>query len=350
MIFVILIAFLIGLYLFKPYIRQKGYCAFAGVAFVLISGLRSNLVGTDTAGYVKAFNNTPDISFEFLFDLFEEKEALFYTLQSLVKTFTDDYTWLFLIIAAFYGFCSYFMISRLSKNPLISYIMLLSMGYFYFSMAGLRQTVAMSFLMLSFVFITEKKYIKSAVFLLIATGFHIAAWGFAGVYLLAICPFNIIFVAIIAILTLIAYIYGVPITAYLVDIVFGDTRDYSTAEFGGISTLILLIVIVIGMLLFNKGIYKKEEGILNIDSLMLKMLFFSIPLQTLAIYQANAFRIAMIYHIVSIIAIPNTIDCLDDKPTKTLSGMAVAALLLLQFFAFTYGTADIIPYTFFWEV
>ena len=84
------------------------------------------------------------------------------------------------------------------------------------------------------------------------------------------------------------------------------------------------------------------------NQLFLKMTMFSIPLQVLVTYQAHAFRLAMMFHIVTIVLVPNVISQLANKRSRIIGKVLVATLVILQFFLFTYYTADIIPYKFYW--
>ena len=79
------------------------------------------------------------------------------------------------------------------------------------------------------------------------------------------------------------------------------------------------------------------------------MVLTGIPLQTLAIYQANAFRVAMMFHMVSILIVPTTIAQLKNQRTVFVATLVIEVLLLIQFFGFTLHTAGILPYSFCWE-
>lgn len=367
MIFAFLILWIILLYIFKNKAKHRNYVGFVTIALILISGLRSWKVGVDTRSYVEAFRLAPTLSSATISKIFLEREALYYFFQSFIKTITNNYTVFLMIIAIFFCCVIAKLVYTYSKNPMLSYLMFLSMGYFYFSMAGLRQTIAMGFLILAFMAICEKKYVKGLLFILIASGFHISSLAFLIVYLLLLLPLNFWYVLIISVLSIVAAVQGPQIVRALVDLIWGDTRSYDVNEFGGISTLVLLILISICLIFVNRRAFrtkinlktsrksiqtvfakKTKEDIFN--QLSVKTILFSIPIQVLAIYQANAFRLSMLFHVFTMIVVPNTIREIKDKKIVLIANIVLGFLLCLQFFLFTYDTAGINPYTFFWEL
>ena len=136
--------------------------------------------------------------------------------------------------------------------------------------------------------------------------------------------------------------------------IWGDARNY-TSEFGGISTFLLLIVVCIATLLFypkitsnHRGLQREDERVQ--DNFFFKMLVLSVAFQFLAIWQANAFRLAMIFHISMLPLLPNVLNKQTKKVSRYLAVSIVVAALCVQLFFITANTSDILPFTFFWQV
>lgn len=330
-------------------------CALSGAALAFVAGFRSSSVGADTPGYVRSFQNAQPLDWNSFIGLFGKKEPLYYTLTGTLRHITDNYTVLFLIIAAFFITAVCYFIKKYSSNILISFILFMSMGYFSFSMAGLRQTIAMGFMILALDRIINKKYLSFVILILIATGFHVTSLIFFLVGIVYFVPLNAVYITGSIILSMVMYLGGLKIVKPIIDFVWGETRNYDE-EFGGISTLILLIVVIIAVLIFYPNIYKyhkirKKQKIdnLEIDSLFLKLLLLSVPFQIMAIYQANAFRVAMLFHFSIIALIPNTLRVQKDATVKYGGSAVVLLAILYQLFMITMNTAGIMPFSFAWQ-
>lgn len=346
------------------FLGRKSYFLLITLALTMVAGLRGISVGTDTLGYFRVFEVSSNFNIDVIRSIFKAKEPFFYIFQTIISAKTHSFTLFLILISGFYNTCVSRFIFRYSANPVISYLMFFSMGYYYFSMAGLRQTIAMGFLLLAMEGLLEKHYIKTVVLILIACCFHITSLIFFAVFALYFVPLNSLYIIIIGAFSAIMYRYGNQLYPVLAKIVWGDGRTY-TDNFGGTSTLFLLIIIVAATLFIYRELMRMPSGeeckfeetqyigdknqFLIEDRLFTKMILLSIPFQILAIYQANAFRLAMIFHFASIVLVPNVINVLATKESRFLGNLFVGVLILVQFFVFTYYTADIIPFTFIWQ-
>ena len=338
----------------KKMLKKKYYIFLMCIAFVFVSGLRSYKVGTDTPGYVEAFLDAPKLTGRFIIQCFQNYEALYYILQSLVRTITDSYTVFFLIIATFYISCVGFFVYKYSEMPAISFLLFMSMGYFSFSMAGLRQTIAMGFLLLALRQILNERYVSSFVLIFVASFFHIVSWVFLLIYLLKVFPLNKVFICAILILCGIFYLYGDVIWQVFAKGIWGDSRTYES-EYGGISTLVLLVFVSIATLIFYPNIFGKNKGNLQNknnpeDVLFFKMLLLSVAFQVLAVWQANAFRLSMIFHVSMIPLLPKVLTFQKKMESRYLAVAVVIVALCIQLFLITANASDILPFTFFWQV
>lgn len=364
MIFIVLVFLILLLPLLTNKLknRKKTYIIFVSIAFVLIAGLRSYMVGTDTLGYVNSFLLSKNISFPVLRDVFIKREVLFIIYQSLIRTITDNYSVYLIPIAIFYICAVSYFIYKYTESPAISYIIFMSMGFFSFSMAGLRQTIAYSILIIATHCLINKKYTKSVLLILLASLFHITSLFYFVVYIIYALPLNAWYLSLIGVATVFAYLRGDTLLLSVVTTVWGNQRSFSDVEYGGISTLILLVVVSTATLLFYPELLQRRKILsqpsifngytkeLSVNILFTKLLLFAIPLQLMAIYQAAIFRIATMFHFYMVCIIPNVINKQQNPKSILISKIIVVFLLLLQLFVYTYHAADIIPYTFFWQV
>ncbi|MEG2081171.1 MAG: EpsG family protein, partial [Oscillospiraceae bacterium] len=312
---------------------------------------------TDTYSYVRTFTNSLPITWDLLVEYLSKKEFLYTIYVGTVRRFTANYTMFLLPIAIFYITAVARFIKKYSSIPAISFILFMSMGYFSFSMAGLRQAIAMGVLLFATDKMLDKKYVSAGLLILLASGFHITTLIYFVALALCFLPLNKWFIALTAIISTSFYFAGNDLTNKIVEIVWGEERGYKEFEYGGISILILLIIVAVATFVFYPNILEysktrklKKDNTLEIDTLFAKMLLFSIPFQVMAMYQANAFRIAMMFHFSMIALLPNVISKQKSRAVKIIANIVVALLLLYQLFAITYWSADINPFTFFWQV
>lgn len=330
-----------------------------GIAFTIFMGFRSERVGTDTLSYINGFKRSPKFSFSFMQEAFSEKEGLYHTFKSFVRLFTDNYTIYFTIIAIFFMAVVCRFIYKYSDNPTMSFICFMSMVYFCFSLAGIRQTIALGFLLLAMDSMIEKKPIRAIILVGIASLFHISS--LIGVFIIIIyyLPLNFTYIAVCGVLSAFMFISGNSFWKKIVDLIWEDSRVYKE-EFGGTSMLVVLILIVLGVAFIAPGIFTRKNNLQQFDTVtqnfittnayFYRLFLFSIPFQVLAIYQANAFRVAMIFHIVMIVLLPNAVKMLKNQQERIIITIVLIGCFLVQLFVFNYDSADINPYTFFWQV
>ena len=355
------IVLLLGMFSIQKYKfdYKKTFVVLSGIAFAFFMAFRSYKVGTDSARYIMAFEHSSKFSFSYLIEIFSKKEALYHLFQSLVRTFTDNYTVFFTIIAAFFLISLCRFVYKYSSNPTISFIAYLSMAYYAFNLAGIRQTIAIGFLLYAMDAMLEKKTLKAVILVGFASLFHISS--LIGVFIIIVyyLPLNLFYMLACTAASIFMYFSGNTFWKKIVEIVWADERGYKE-EFGGTSTLYLLIIIAIGIAFIAPIIFTnrfkvnklsaEEQNYVFTNVFFYKLLLFSIPFQVLAIYQANAFRVAMIFHIVILVLLPNAVSALKSYTDRFFVNLFLISALLVQLFVFTYGVADINPYTFFWQV
>lgn len=355
------IVLILGLFSLQKYRvdYKKISVILSGIAFTIYMGFRSYRVGTDTLSYIETFEFTPKFSISYLQEAFSKKEALYKVLQSLVRTFTDNYTVFFTIIAIFFMWSICRFIYKYSANPTMSFISFMSMVYFCFSLAGIRQTIALGILLFAMDAMIEKKPIRALILVGIASLFHISSLIGLFIILIYYLHLNTLYIAACAVVSAFMFISGNSFWKRVVDLIWEDTRVYEE-EFGGTSVLIVLVLVAIGIAFIAPKIFMgkrklqqldaEEQRVIETNAYFYRLFLFSIPFQVLAIYQANAFRVAMIFHIVMIALLPNAVKMVKSYRERSLLTLVLIGCFLVQLFVFTYSSADINPYTFFWQV
>lgn len=147
-IFLIIAAISLGNKISKNYIR------FAMLFLAIIIGFRDTSVGVDTLGYVEEFSryNSMD-SGQLIAVLRESKEPLFVLGSWLVAVLFNSSAMFTLFWGAFPCIALSLVLRdnvRLAKGNLVSNLVIFALGLFAFFMAGMRQSAAISIVLLAY--------------------------------------------------------------------------------------------------------------------------------------------------------------------------------------------------------
>jgi hypothetical protein len=331
-----------------------------GSFLFLISALRHYTVGVDIERYVANFyyiSNTRSWS-----DVSYSTDLGYECLVKLISYITNDHQVYLAIIAAIFAISVSIFIYKYSDEPSFSFFALLPFSFFYFSMTGLRQTIAISILLFAYKYIKEKRLIKFLIIVGIASLFHITALVFILAYFVAYRKINYKYLLSLTIFILIIYVFRVSFIQYILDNIFIHRgRYYSvTPSDAGIPTLITYVTIFIAGLIFKKNVLKWDEK----SNILYNMLILGIVFQMLVTVNPNIFRISMYFNIYNIIFIPKRIsmyfniyniifipkllNSIKDRKFASLGYMFTLFLIGIQYFFFTYKAAEVYPYSFFW--
>lgn len=155
---------------------------------VFVVGFRGFEVGVDTESYVGIFN-----------EIYSGNEGRFvqervnfgyYYLNKLVGFFTNSPTVLFIAVASIFSFCILSTIHKFNFNIVISFLIFMGLGLFFYMHNVLRESLAVAVLFFSIRYFVNKKYLKFLLGCLVALSFHNSVIGFIPLILVAMLPIN----------------------------------------------------------------------------------------------------------------------------------------------------------------
>jgi hypothetical protein len=329
----------VSIIVFMKGVSKHVYCPVIALILVLISGLRSVNIGIDTGQYYDKFvsYDSTDLASSFA-DNFTEPGYIVLN-YIIYQLFGNQFQVLLLLVALVYVSSVSYVIYRYSEYPWFSYLLFIGFGYFTFGMSGMRQAIAMSFTLLSFVYIQKKNIYKYLLFIGIASSFHISSLIFLPSYFynkISINKKTLLISALIIILI-----------AIFVDILFGFLNigariAYEQTETGGkLMYLFNLLTVLIGLYL------KPKEG--NND-IYIFMLISAIAMWPIATMNPTMFRLTFYHSIFMIILIPNILKQIEYISFRFIYSISYA-LVAGYFMLFKVLTSDmqLLPYMFFWE-
>ncbi len=138
---------------------ESHYSWFICVFLVVLAAFRSDTVGADTPGYRLAYESLYYYkNFEALIDRYTIYYIGYFGLSKLFHMAGMPVQVWFGFVEAFYLYSLMKLVNKFSRDKILSLLVFTTIGLFTFSMAGLKQTLAASLMMLAFVFFIEKKY------------------------------------------------------------------------------------------------------------------------------------------------------------------------------------------------
>lgn len=146
------------------------------LCMAFIVGTRAFSVGHDTANYANIFSNVIQLDFNQLFTttVFEDIEKGYMVLQWLFGKISPNPVHFFMAIAFFEYITIGIWVWKNSKKPFLSLIIFFCM-FFTFFLTGIRQSIAITILLLSYDDIKKNKVVPFLLKVLIATLFHTTA-------------------------------------------------------------------------------------------------------------------------------------------------------------------------------
>lgn len=159
--------------------RGRNKWLFWGSIFflILMAGLRDYSIGTDTMSYKE------------IFDYLHQREPLWTGMNIVVKVLGGNYTDMLIVSSVLTMVPLGIAMRRSSVNPQYSLFFYYGVFGYLNSYNGMRQFVAISFVMLAYTYYQKNK-IKCILLILIASGFHASAVIAFAIFLLPLVKFT----------------------------------------------------------------------------------------------------------------------------------------------------------------
>ncbi|WP_314875128.1 EpsG family protein, partial [Actinomyces oris] len=157
----------------------------AFVAFVAFSSMRAVSVGNDTIEYHRVFEEikaTTSLEEAFTVSRFEYGYVL---LNYLVSRITDSFNILLLIISVFVYGSAVLFIKRYAANYSLAVLLAFGISAFYDFTLFTRQSVAVAIFLLAVPALMERKLLRYALLIALASQFHLSALLLLVIYLVS---------------------------------------------------------------------------------------------------------------------------------------------------------------------
>ena len=332
--------------------KRHKYVVFLTVVLILQSGLRNLAVGSDTFSFYQDFldvqNSTWNSILREMYETFilgEGKDTGYKLLQKAFMTIIPSFrAFLFFIAITFFiPFCKVAE-KNLSncRQIFLFFCIYQTIFYDFFSITGLRQTLATIAILLGVGYIQENKLVKFILVTLIASLVHKSVLLILPFYFIAKIPKSK-YVLLAVILSLPYFIVTARYWAVLLGNISGTERylAYANSTYETEGAQNFLLFIAAGCLLILVAKWRNPGSISDIlvNACALGLLF-----APLTWVDPSLMRVGQYFSLFALIAIPKAIDNLGTN--KQLSDAIYIAMFVLLIATIIKHNA---PYAFFWD-
>lgn len=334
--------------------KRKRYILLVVIILILQSGLRNWAVGSDTYQYYLRFEAISHESWESIISRivnWQGKEPFYGLFQKIFQYFTNSYQlYLCLVAVIFMSSLGNFIRKNTTHISHAILAFVIYMGYYYgfFSITGIRQTLATAFILWSFEYIKQRKLIPFTFFVLIASLFHITALVFLPLYLIAEMKRTKLIFGIALIGFPLVMLYKNELAIFFV-FTFGMEERfgvYAEQYYRGGSFILTSfhILLAVVALFIMKKTFSIAPEIYRMYNTFALALFF-LPLQWV---NPSAGRISQYFALIMMVWIPLLIDatCIGSKKRRIfLYSIATVSFVIIT--SFSILSWD--EYKFFWQ-
>ena len=327
--------------------RKKNGCIILALACILVAALRGSTVGTDTASYIRDYKLNEMYSYEEWYDLYDLNPGYFFLSKFFFDIGCSVQVWFGFVAFLYVGSVTK-LIYRFSQNIGLSYIMFVTLGFYSFSLAGLKQTVAMAIVLYSFNYLYDSKYIRLFACVGLATFFHYTSLIFAFVFIIAIMKKNKFIYLFLTV--------GFAIVVFNMRSIFGAAVDvldqehyrmYLSSDYKYSPTT---FVVLAAVLLISFVYLKTYRDVDYKESVMMySIMYLGVITQLFSFVVASAFRLAMYFSVFSVILWPNAVSTEKDSTARGYMQLGSAFAFVLYYIYINRDGGSTVPYLFYWE-
>lgn len=327
--------------------RKKRTILCFSIFLFLFAALRSKYVGTDTYGYCVEYERVAKLSMKSV--MAEHYRDPMYPIFTKLLSYISTNPQTLLAAIALIEVIGLASFANSLKKPYLFYLLFITLRMYSFTLAGLRQTIAISILMFALPLLEKKK-----ISIFIALVFFAATFHSSALVVLLYIPliltqhtfiwsFSAISVALIDVLS------GYSLTRFFSNVLFKERYDnyIKTALATNThltSTFLVYFVFFIAIIVFYKQIKKEQPKI----SFYLKAASIGMMFSLMSQGFPNLFRIAYYFMIYLFASVPSLIESFP-KSNRYVLVFAISLLLIAQYYFFGSG-AGTDHYQFFWQV
>ena len=322
------------------------------IPLLLFSGLRNKSVGVDTLTYFTRFTKISVLDYSQMLKVTSgfSDTGYYYSAWVFSRIINNEQVWL-----AFISFIYMLGVALVCywESPDYSFSMLYiyCIGLFFFSMTGLRQTLAMGFVMISYLFVVKRKPILFFLVILLASQMHKSALVFLIIYPLANLKTGWARLLVVIAFFILVLAFRNTIGAWIIEYLPEDLIDERITGYMKSTTQYTAsgFVIQLFMYIFCMRYHDSVVEDLPHREVLYNLAFFSLVFQAAAMSIAEFFRVSMYFSWTFMVLIPICMQYERDQRNYEFVRMMIVIAFVAYFFYSTLDSCGIMPYRFFWQ-
>lgn len=323
--------------------KQKIFFFVAFIQLFLFLGLRRIDVGVDLQNYIPFLNRVINFNYEELFTIGFEPGYNVYC--RIIMGIFDNKQVFLIITAAITLLGAGYFIYKNSKNYFFSIFIYVTFQFYIFLFSGLRQSIAISILLLSTKFIKERKLIKFIILVFLAGMFHKSAFIFLPAYFIAYKKITTKYLITIVGIGVMLFLFREYIMLFVTRYLYTGYDNFDN-QGGGYGLLLLLFILFIVAFYFKKNTLEID----NTNIIWYNYSIIAILIQMLASIEGNVARLTMYYSISMVILIPNVLEAIKPKEISYVGKIILMVLLFVFLLNGVQSENAYMPYKFFWQL
>ena len=329
MIFLVLSIFVLGFFRYTTLYKNKWAYVFTILCVLaIIPCFRLSEHIPDIKNYTWKFELFSYLSYEAV-AVRETKDTFFYFVAKALCDFGCSASlWLFLI-GLLFSICVSVFIYRESDDPYVSFVVLLSL-FFFFTLSGLRQTVALGIIMAcSYKYMEKRKLFPFLLSIVVAALFHTSAILFLPAYWICRWKLGVKQIALIVGALVVSIFFSNLLRTFINRYAWGVMRTYAYSDIGlsWSGFVIQMAILVFCLYQYARSDEKNEKLVFFLNCMII-----GLCIQSFASVIGEAFRVSFYYSISSIAAIPLSLNTI--KSIKAKNGISFAVILILFLYIF----------------
>lgn len=324
-------------------------CYLISAIFITIAALRGITVGTDTASYIRDYSFVKMYSYGEIIEYYADNPG-YYAMSKIFADLGISVQIWFAVVAGIYIYAVSRLIYRFSGDPVLSYILFLTIGFYGFSLAGLKQTVAMAFVFISYRYLYDSRYIQFVLFVVFASLFHLSSLVFLfslAIHFLKNLRFYYAILSALFIIWLFTYNTVASRVLNLLDFEHYISYLEMEKESGGTLTMFFIILLIQLVSIIYMKVYAKENMTEARD--IFGMSYLGLLAQLLSLVAASAFRVGLYFSLFSVILLPNCVSKERNPKTRLLLKLGIICTFCFNFWYSNRNGSSIVPYVFYWN-
>lgn len=333
-------------------IYRKEYIIIISIILILQSGLRHWSVGLDTMNYNFMFERAMEMSWNEIFESFkhlyqpgDNRDPGYNLFQKFIQLFTSNFqVYLILVAVIFFAAFGHFIYKNSSRisDAMMAFLIYSILFYSFFSITGIRQTLATAIALVSYEYIKKRKLLFFLILIFLASTIHKSVLIFLPFYFAPMIKNVKFFYKTVLFVFPLLFIFRDTLNNFFTTV--GGYEDFARYEGAGtpIFSVLMILVSIFSFVRYNEVVFQNPNTKLMYFAIIIALFF-----TPLTWVNPSAMRVVQYFSIFMVLLVPMTIRTFKsstDDLNRVIYVFFVIAIILI--YLLRAGS----EYKFFWQL